>query len=192
MNSDPWLQRWLPLVRERAGVLPVLELGCGRGDDTATIVAAGHRVIAIDLSASAIAEAQAKVPMAEFHCQDIRAPFPAHALELGVVIASLSLHYFPWAETIALVDRVHNALRVGGVVLCRLNSTNDHNYGASGHPPIEDNYFSVRGQPKRFFSYAAVQQLFVTGWRVLATEEMVIQKYAQPKVVWEVVVERDP
>ena len=80
---------------------------------------------------------------------------------------------------------------MGGVLLCRLNSTNDHNYGASGHPRIADDYFSVNGEPKRFFSRESIQQLFATGWRMLATEEMVIHKYAHLKVAWEVVVERD-
>jgi hypothetical protein len=36
--KDPWLQPWLALVRERAGNAPVLELGCGSGRDTATLV----------------------------------------------------------------------------------------------------------------------------------------------------------
>jgi SAM-dependent methyltransferase len=192
MSSDLWLQRWLPLVRERAGILPVLELGCGGGEDTATLIGAGHRVIGIDLSARSIAEAQAKVPAAEYHCQDIRAQFPTHATELGVVVASLSLHYFAWSETVALVGRVHNALRSGGVLLCRLNSTNDHNYGASGHPRIADDYYSVHGESKRFFNRESVHELFAKGWRILAAEEMVIYKYADPKAVWEVVLERAP
>lgn len=191
MSSDTWLQRWLPLISERAGTSAVLELGCGHGEDTATLVAAGHRVIAIDLSATAIAKAQAKTPIAEYHCQDFRAPFPAQAAELGVAVASLSLHYFAWSETIDLVAQIRNALRPGGVLLCRLNSTNDHHYGASGHPRIADNYYSVQGEPKRFFNHESVHELFTKGWRILAAEEMVIHKYAHPKAVWEVILERD-
>lgn len=29
MSSAPWLQRWLPLITDRADCGPVLELGCG-------------------------------------------------------------------------------------------------------------------------------------------------------------------
>ena len=47
MNPDPWLVRWLPLVRERAGGTPVLELGCGRGQDTLSLVEAGLSVVAL-------------------------------------------------------------------------------------------------------------------------------------------------
>lgn len=191
MRGDPWLQHWLPLVRERAGLLPVLELGCGSGEDTATLVHAGHQVIAIDISQSGIAAAKARAPSAEYHCQDIRAPFPNRATGVGVIVASLSLHYFEWSETLALVERILQTLRPGGVLLSRFNSTNDHNYGASGHPRIADNYFSVHGEPKRFFDRQAIHTLFAGGWRTLAEEELVTHKYAHPKSVWEVVVERE-
>jgi SAM-dependent methyltransferase len=189
-TSDPWLQRWLSLVRERAGSLPVLELGCGTGEDTATLLGAGHPVIAIDLSQLSITEAKAKVPAAEYHCQDIRSPFPTGATQLGVVVASLSLHYFTWLETLALVERIRDTLRPSGVLLCRLNSTNDHNYGASGHVRIAENYFSVHGEPKRFFDRPSIQALFAKGWSTLAADELVTHKYAHPKSVWEVVLER--
>ena len=128
MSADPWLQRWLPLVRERTSDLPVTELGCGSGTDTAVLVESGHRVIAIDVSSAAIAQARAAVPEAEYHCQDLRAPFPSSAANVAIVIASLSIHYFPWLETRALVERIRATLRLGDALICRLNSTNDHNF----------------------------------------------------------------
>lgn len=191
MNIDPWLQRWLPFIRERTGGSALLELGCGQGDDTATLIAAGHHVIAIDLSAHAIAEARSRMPAAEYYCRDIRDPFPAQAAELGVVVASLSLHYFTWPETIGLVAQIRNTLRPGGILLCRLNSTNDHHYGASGHPRIADHYYAVHGEAKRFFNQDSINALFGKGWRTLAAEEMIIFRYAHPKMVWEVLLERD-
>jgi SAM-dependent methyltransferase len=189
-SSDPWLARWLPLIGERSGILPILEIGCGGGRDTEVLAGAGHRVVAIDLSADAIARARARVPQAVFHCQDLRAPFPVEAA--GVVVASLSLHYFPWSETEALVGRIRNLLRPAGLLLCRLNSTNDHNFGASGHPQIEENFYLVDGAPKRFFDRAAVDRLFASGWRMLGAEERIIDRYERPKSAWEVVLEKTP
>jgi len=194
--ADPWLGRWLPLARERAGSAPILELGCGPGGDTATLVEAGFRVVAIDRSAEAIAAARGRVPeaAAEFHCRDFREPFPpavAADAGVGVVVASLSLHYFPWAETRALADRIRATLWPGGVLLCRLNSTNDVHSGAGGgHPEIEPHYYSVNGRQKRFFDREAVDALFSDGWRTLSVEEMVIHRYALPKAAWEVVLEK--
>lgn len=187
---DQWLARWLPLIAERAGGQPVLELGCGGGRDTATLAAAGHRVVAIELSPEAVARARERVPSVQIHCQDIRAPFPLAERSVGVVVASLSLHYFDWSETIALARRVHEVLKPDGVLLCRLNSTNDHHFGASGHPEIEKDFYLVDGTPKRFFDRNAVDRLFAHGWRMLAIEEKVIDRYDRPKSVWEAVLER--
>jgi len=106
------------------------------------------------------------------------------------VVASLVLHYFPWRETLDLVERIRAALVPGGMLLCRVNSTNDVHFGAVGHPLIEENYHSVDGQPKRFFSRASVLALFAQGWAVQHVEEKVVHRYAQPKWLWEVVAER--
>jgi SAM-dependent methyltransferase len=189
--TDRWLGRWLPLVAAHAGGRPVLELGCGGGRDTVTLVEAGHRVVAVELSADAVARAKERVPSAEVHCQDIRAPFPVGDGGADVVLASLSLHYFSWPQTTALVERIRQVLRPSGVLLCRLNSSNDHHFGASGHPPIAENYYLVDGEPKRFFDRAAVDRLFASGWSTLGVEERMIDRYDHPKAVWEVVLQRD-
>jgi SAM-dependent methyltransferase len=187
--TDPWLERWLPLIAEHAGGRAILELGCGGGRDSATLAAAGHGIVGIDLSDKAVARARVRVPAGQFHVQDLRAPFPA-ADGLGVILASLSLHYFEWAETLALVARIHRHLRPGGILLCRLNSTADVHFGATGHPRIADNYYLVDGAPKRFFDRTAVDALFGDGWRMLSREEQVVDRYEQPKALWEVVAER--
>jgi SAM-dependent methyltransferase len=191
MSTDSWLDRWLPRIHARAVAAPVLELGCGRGEDTFTLTHAGYRVVALDVSARSLDEAKIRVPQAEFHCQDIRAPFPVQAASVGVVLASLSLHYFAWSDTLALVRRVRETLRPGGVLLCRLNSTHDHHYGASGHPRIDENFYCVHGESKRFFDRVSIDALFSAGWRSLSVEEHVIHRYAHPKVIWEVILERD-
>jgi SAM-dependent methyltransferase len=189
-TKDPWLARWLKLIGERAAGLSVLELGCGGGRDSAVLAAAGHRVVGVDLSAEAVERARQRVPSAEFHCQDISAPFPL--ARAGVVVASLSLHYFPWPETEALVERIRHLLVPSGILLCRLNSTNDHHFGASGHPRIDDDYYLVDGEPKRFFDRAAIDRLFSPGWRMQSVEERTIDRYDLPKAAWEVVLEKTP
>jgi SAM-dependent methyltransferase len=187
-TRDRWLERWLPLIAARSSGLPILELGCGGGRDSARLVEAGHKVVGVDLSARAIANARERAPSADFHCRDIRASFPL--ARAGVVVASLALHYFPWPETEALAQRIHGVLEASGALLCRLNSTNDHHFGASGHPRIDDNYYLVNGEPKRFFDRLAVDRLFSSGWRTISAEERTVDRYDLPKVVWEVVLEK--
>lgn len=179
----------MAVISSRVGDLPILELGCGRGRDTRVLAMAGHHVVGIDLSAASIAEARIHVPSCEFHCQDIRAPFPAATAQVHVVLASLSLHYFPWNETLAIVLRIRAALGPSGALLCRLNATDDHHHSASGHPALEENYYRVDGAPKRFFDRASIDALFGNGWSLLHVEHHVVHRDAQPKALWEVVVE---
>lgn len=188
--ADPWLTRWLPLAAERAAGAPVLEIGCGHGDDTAVLAGAGLRVHAFDLSGPALAIARVRVPSASFEQRDIRAPLPAAPGSTGVVVASLSLHYFAWADTQEIVGRIHAVLRPGGLLLCRLNSTQDHNFGATGHPRIEPNFFMVDGDPKRFFDEASIATLFAEGWTQLSLEHFTTRKYVRSKALWEVILER--
>jgi trans-aconitate methyltransferase len=168
----------------------VLELGCGGGRDTASLLAHGLSVIALDRSPEALAQARRAAPQAQFHCQDLQAPFPATPGASGVVLASLSLHYFSWPDTVALLQRIHAQLGSGGLLLCRLNSTQDVHYGATGHAEIAPHYYRVDGAAKRFFDAADVQALFGAGWTTLHAEEGVIQRYAQPKWAWELVLRR--
>lgn len=188
MLHDPWLERWLPLIAERSQQRPILEIGCGNGSDTSTLVAAGCQVVAFDLSPEAVRQAQRRVPAATIVCQDVRQPFPLEAT--GVVVASLSLHYFAWDETLALVERIRGLLDERGVLLCRLNSTEDHHFGASGHPRIADNYYLVDGTPKRFFDAAAIDALFGSGWRRRSCQHFTTRKYLRSKALWEVVVDK--
>lgn len=188
-EDDDWLRRWLALVAERAAGLPILELGCGGGRDSAALTGAGHRLVGIDLSPTAVANARSRAPAGEFHVQDLRAPWPV--VRTGVIVASLSLHYFPWPDTEALVTRIHDTLLPHGLLLCRLNSTNDHHHGASGHPRIDNDFYLVDGEPKRFFDEAAVDRLFTPDrWHTLAKAEGAIARYDRPKSVWEIAAER--
>ena len=152
-------------------------------------MAAGHRVVALDLSSEKVSAARSRIPSAEFHCQDVRAPFPASASQARVVVASLSLHYFSWEETAALLGRIHALLSPSGLLLCRLNSTKDLHHGAVGHPEIEKDFYMVDGLSKRFFDRTAVEDLFVEGWHTLSLREQTIHRYAHPKVVWEIIAE---
>jgi len=189
MSVDPWLERWLHLVAKYAQQAPILELGCGPGDDTNTLAQAGHDVVALDLSPEFVAKVQQRVPGARVHHQDVRESFPVAKNGTGVIVASLSLHYFEWSETVDLIERIRQTLKHPGLFLCRLNSTNDHNYGASGHPRISENYYLVDGDPKRFFDRDSVIKLFASGWRVLSMEEQITHKYEHPKALWEIVLE---
>lgn len=188
MTADRWLERWLALLQRRGSGTRVLELGCGTGSDARLLSDAGHDVIALDACPETVARARERAPDARFVCQDMRASFPVEGRSVGVVVASLSLHFFPWEETLSLIARIRECLIERGVMLCRVNSVADVHYGAVGHPRIAEDFYMVDGQPKRFFTRETALRLFARGWSVLSAEEFTIEREARkPKVLWEIV-----
>ena len=191
--ADPWLDRWLPLLRDAAATRPVLELGCDTGIDTAWLLDHGFAVTATDIASGALAACARRAPGAQLLVHDLREPMPFADGQFGAALASLCLHYFPWQVTQDAVAEILRCLTPGGVLLCRLNSTRDVFHGATGFEAIEPNYYRVNGrygENKRFFDRPAVDALFGHAWQVLGVEEHTIHRYDQPKVVWEVILRK--
>jgi len=189
---DPWLDRWLPLLREATNhaAHPVLELGCDTGIDTAWLLRQGFAVTATDIAIESLRRGRQVAPTAHHVQHDLRTPLPFANGTFGSVVASLCLHYFAWEATLAAVAEIRRCTAPGGLLLCRLNSTHDVNHGAAGHEKIEPNYYRVNdyySECKRFFDCAAVETLFARGWQFLNLEELTNHRYEQPKVAWEAV-----
>jgi SAM-dependent methyltransferase len=188
-STDLWMDRWLPALRSAAGTLPVLELGCDTGRDTAWLAEHGFSVVATDISVEALAQCTAAVPAATCVRHDLRDPLPFSDASFGVVIASLCLHYFDWATTVAAVSEIRRCLKPGGFFLCRVNSVRDHLHGAGEGEEIEPNFFRQHAryaQSKRFFTSEDLDRLFVSAqWHELSRKEVTIARYSKPKVAWE-------
>ena len=190
MFADPWLERWLPLVVERSQHAPVLEMGCGYGDDTVTLVNAGLNVLAFDMQPTCVAMTKMRAPKADVECRDIRTAFPQNWPKFAVIVASLSLHYFSWEQTQAIIQKIRFSLLPGGLLLCRVNATDDHNFGAGTGLQVEANFYAAQKQMKRFFDEDALERLFAKDWRVLSREHIITNKYVQAKALWELVLEK--
>ncbi len=184
MKNDPWLEKWLALIRQKSQGEPVLELGCGHGWDTADLLSAGCNVIATDISAENLAECAQSVREAKLVRMDNGKPLPFADHSMPVILASLSLHYFSWDITLQIASELKRCIRNGGLLLARFNSINDHNFGASSDVEIEPNFYQVRDRTKRFFDEASVR-LLLKEWDIQFLEENVIYRYEKPKYVWE-------
>ncbi|WP_433697269.1 class I SAM-dependent methyltransferase [Nocardiopsis sp. CA-288880] len=79
LKEAPWAgaapHRGLVAIQDEGGICsPVLEVGCGPGDNAIHLARHGHRVIAVDVSPTAVAEAvlraqEARVPV-DFRVED--------------------------------------------------------------------------------------------------------------------------
>lgn len=181
----------IPLIQSKCRGKHALDLGCGTGEDTFVLARAGLRVLAIDNNQLYCKQAQANVPTARVYCRDLRASFPSDFYGAGAVIAGLSLHYFDDTDTRDIISRVRLLLADDGVFLVRLNSSDDYNFGAIGHPRLSDEFYLVNGTPKRFFSEQSITDLFRDGWIELFRRKAITRKYGLPKSVWELALQGD-
>ncbi|RPI96929.1 MAG: class I SAM-dependent methyltransferase [Chloroflexi bacterium] len=186
MKNDPWLEKWLVLIREKSASGHVLELGCGGGRDTVDLLSAGCKVIATDISGENLAECAKSAPGAKHVQMDIGKPLTFADHSLPVIVASLSLHYFSWEVTLQISSELKRCIQAGGLLLARFNSTNDLHHGASSTLEIEPNFYQVGIRTKRFFDENSVR-IFLDGWDIRFLEENVIHRYQKPKYVWEAV-----
>lgn len=151
---------------------PIIELGCGSGQNTLHLVEEGKRVIACDFSDVAIEKIKENIPEArafQFNMKD-GFPFPKEQVELE--IADLCLHYFNTKETMNIIKEARELLVNGGHLIMRVNSCKDTNFGAGQGRKLEENFYEVRGTTKRFFDEESLKQFFPkTDWRTIVMEE---------------------
>jgi ubiquinone/menaquinone biosynthesis C-methylase UbiE len=184
MKSDPWLEKWMDLLREKSAGGPLLELGCGSGWDTAELVSTGVNVIAADIARHKLLECAQVAPGVGILQLNLADPLPFSNHSMAVIIASLSLHYFSWENTMLIETELRRCIQSGGILLARFNSTHDFHHGAASTEEIEPGFYQVGVRTKRFFDEASVKK-FLHGWQIQFLEENVIQRYRNRKYVWE-------
>jgi len=178
------MEKWLSLIQEKSAGGYVLELGCGNGRDTVDLLSAGCKVIGTDLSMENLVECAKLASEANLVQMDNGKSLPFADHSVSVVIASLSLHYFSLDVTFQISSELKRCIKDGGLLLARLNSTNDHHHGASSALEIEPNFYQVGARTKRFFDEDSVR-IFLQGWDIQFLEENLIHRYEKPKWVWE-------
>lgn len=182
VKYDMWLEPFLGgLDPSETG--PILDLGCGAGNDTLYLTEKGYSVIACDRSAEALTLVQELVPRAKTEQVDLLRPLPFPDGSSRAAVADLSLHYFSWSDTVKIVADISRVLQPGGQLWCRVNSTKDFAYGAGQGRLIEPNYYELDGKRKRFFDRAQLERLFQE-WHVSFIQEQAMDRYDKPKVVW--------
>ncbi|MFG3284520.1 class I SAM-dependent methyltransferase [Streptomyces sp. NPDC048111] len=104
--------RWL--LAELAPASRVLDVGSGTGRPTAaTLRAAGHDVLGVDISPVMVEIATRQVPGAEFRCADIRS-VPLGTAAYDAVCVYFALLQMSRDEQARLVARLAHALKPGG------------------------------------------------------------------------------
>ena len=186
--SDGWLERHRASL-EGAG--RVLEIGCGPGEDAEALRAWGLDVVATDLAATAeVADARIRLGTRSLIYADHSSPLPFADAVFDGVVASLSLHYFSHAVIASIMREIARVLQPRGVLVFRVNATDDVEYGARGGIEIERDFRAFEtdapyGATKRFFDEAAVREVLRGGFEVVSLEHREVTRWSRPKQVWE-------
>lgn len=183
-SKDAWLEHWRDLLEANRDS-PVLDLGCGAGDDAHSLSQLGFEVVAADFSEKALELTRRRTPEAETRHVDLARGLPFPGAHFGTIVASLSLHYFPRPKTVEVLEDVWRCLVPGGHLLARLNSTNDPYYAVMHKEEIEPSFYLVNGFPKRLFDRDDIVELF-SNWTIEEVEERTTSRYGYKKVLWEI------
>ena len=171
-----WLTCFLPILEARR-VRSVLDLGCGSGADALALARLGHDVTGIDISFTAVRDAQGRARseglLARFIQHDVVEPLAFANARFDAVICNLTLHMFPEGLARDIACEVDRCLRPGGLFLFHVNSTADIPYRLEQQKPAvrlgENHYRLGKGQTMRFFSEDCCRSL-MSGWNVLQLE----------------------
>lgn len=185
---DLWLDKYEDTISKSKDT-PIIDLGCGFGNDTLYLKERGYDVIACDFSEKALERLTALIDKLTVKCFDMKDGLPFQDSCAKVIISDLSLHYFKWGETEKILSEINRVLKPEGILLCRVNSTKDANYGAGQGVEIEDNYYDIDGKLKRFFNEKQLRELF-KDWDIQYMNEYVMRRYKMDKVLWEIAVKK--
>lgn len=183
---DNWLDQFSHLL-EASKDTPIIDLGCGFGNDSLYLCERGYPVISCDYAREALDRLTHFIPCPDVRCFDMREGLPFADDSAQVIIADLSLHYFSETDTRRIIADIARVLVGGGHLLARVNSVRDTGYGAGQGRAIEPNYYDIGGNRKRFFDRDQIEGFF-GDWDILHAKECVMGRYKKPKQVWEIAV----
>ena len=160
ITTDDWLERFDEIILQTKR--PVLDLGCGGGNNTKYLIDKGKQVIPCDQSQASIDIITKNFPeIDDVRCFNMLDGLPFADETFDVVIADLCLHYFTKADTETILSEIQRILVPGGYLIFRVNSTGDVNHGAGQGIEIEHHLYETdAGTLKRFFDEEDIGSFF--------------------------------
>ena len=185
---DLWLDEYKDILEQNKDN-EILDLGCGIGADTLYLVERGYNVLSCDFSNEALKSIQDNIPNSKTSYLDMMKNFPIEDNTYSLIIADLSLHYFDNETTIHIMREIKRILKNNGVLLSRVASVNDFNFGAGVGEQLERNYYFEGDYTKRFFDFEDVNKYFGIIGSVEAEETQMIRnedEYSKPKILYKI------
>ena len=189
---DLWLDEYKEILESNKDN-EILDLGCGIGADTLYLIERGYNVLSCDFSNEALKSIQDNIPNSKTLYLDMMKKFPIKDNTYSLIIADLSLHYFDNETTIHIMREIKRILNNNGILLSRVASVNDFNFGAGVGEELEINYYFEGDYTKRFFDFEDINKYFGIIGSVEAEETQMTRnedEYLKPKILYKVKVEK--
>lgn len=180
---DDWLQIFDAIIENCT--TPILDLGCGNGNDTFYCIQKGKTVIPCDQSRNAIANIKKNFPdIKEAKCFNLLDGLPFENDTFELMIADLCLHYFREKDTFRILNDIHDKLKKNGHLLLRVNTVHDVNHGAGQGKVIEPHLYETSdGRIKRFFDEQDIKYFFQK-FDVQYCKEEKMTRYSSDKMTY--------
>ena len=190
IKVDDWLEKFDDIIM--GSQKPILDLGCGGGNDTLYLISKGKQVISCDQSPSAINNIRKNFPeVYDAKCFNMLDGLPFEDEAFDVVIADLCLHYFLKSDTEKILNDIRRILTPGGHLILRVNSINDVLHGAGQGPEIEHHVFEMEGKTiKRFFNEEDIRSFF-KDFTIEYLKEEIMTRYKLEKRLYRVCVKKE-
>ena len=166
-----------------------LDLGCGNGADTLYLVERGYKVISVDYSKEAVNNINSNIKGGEGKILDMNEKFFFDDNSFNIIIADICLHFFNEEKTKHIMREIKRILNKGGILLARVSSINDKNYGAGSGFEIENQYYDHGSYAQRFFDEADLNKFFgIIGKFTFVEKPMTRNEpfYSMPKYLYQV------
>ena len=189
IKLDDWLDQFQDII-DRCPT-PVLDLGCGSGNDTLYLIQHEKLVIACDQSQNAIQNIQKYFPeVYETKCFNMLDGFPFEDSSFQVVIADLCLHYFTEEDTFRILKEINRILVERGSLIFRVNSIHDINHGAGQGEEIEAHLYETSDHRlKRFFDEDDIH-FFFGDFDIEYCKEEIMTRYQLEKCLYKCLVRK--
>lgn len=189
---DKWLDEYSNILNKYKDT-QILDLGCGIGSDTLYLIEKNFNVLSCDFSSCALESINKYIPKSKTAYLNMMESFPFEDKTFSIIIADLSLHYFDNETTIHIMKEIKRILKDNGILLARVASTNDFNFGAGVGHELEKNFYFEGDYTKRFFDIEDIYKYFSIIGNIEARDTSMIrdeEEYSKEKKLYQIKVER--
>ena len=190
IKIDDWLDKFSDIIDKCS--TPILDLGCGSGNDTLYLINKGKKVISCDQSKNAINNIKKNFPeVYDTKCFNMLDGMPFNNNSFDIVIADLCLHYFKEKDTFKILNEIKRILTERGNLIFRVNSINDINHGAGEGKEIEHHLYETKDKRlKRFFNEEDIRH-FLREFDIEYLNEEIMTRYKLEKRLYRCLVKKN-